>query len=90
MAKLSTGAFLRRPKAIVVDTEGTQSIRDKHGFGSFDLTSCLEVDQLLERTPVELQTVWADVFGRGQLQVGGAQRASSFLAVAACEFLWFE
>ena len=50
LAKLSTGAFLRRPKAIVVDTEGTQTICDKHGFGSFDLTSCLEVDQLLERT----------------------------------------
>ena len=50
LAKLSTGAFLRRPKAIVVDTEGTQSICDKHGHGSCDLTSCLEVDQLLERT----------------------------------------
>ena len=50
LAKLSTGACLRRPKAIVVDTEGTQTICDKHGHGSCDLTSCLEVDQLLERT----------------------------------------
>ena len=49
LAKLSTGAGRRRPKAIVVDTEGTQSICDKHGFGSCDLTSCLEVDQLLAR-----------------------------------------
>ena len=50
LAKLSTGACLRRPKAIVVDTEGTQTTCDKHGHGSCDLTSCLEVDQLLERT----------------------------------------
>ena len=50
LAKLSTGACLRRPKAIVIDTEGTQTICDKHGHGSCDLTSCLEVDQLLERT----------------------------------------
>ena len=49
LAKLSTGACLRRPKAIVVDTEGTQTICDKHGHGSCDLTSCLEVDQLLAR-----------------------------------------
>ena len=50
LAKLSTGACLRRPKAIVVDTEGIQTICDKHGHGCCDLTSCLEVDQLLERT----------------------------------------
>ena len=49
LAKLSRGACGRRPKAIVVDTEGTQTICDKHGHGSCDLTSCLEVDQLLER-----------------------------------------
>ena len=42
LAKLSTGACLRRPKAIVVDTEGTQIICDKHGHGCCDLTSCLE------------------------------------------------
>jgi len=50
LAKLSRGACGRRPKATVVDTEGTQTICDKHGHGSCDLTSCLEVDQLLERT----------------------------------------
>ena len=50
LVQLSTGACRRCPKAIVVDTEGTQTICDKHGHGSCDLTSCLEVDQLLERT----------------------------------------
>ena len=49
LVQLSTGACRRRPKAIVVDTEGTQTICDKHGHGSCDLTFCLEVDQLLER-----------------------------------------
>ena len=69
MAKLSTGACLRRPKAIVVDTEGTQTICDKHGHGSCDLTSCLEVDQLLERTtsfvPGILQELGVAVPGLG-------------------------
>ena len=69
LAKLSTGACLRRPKAIVVDTEGTQTICDKHGHGSCDLTSCLEVDQLLERTtsfvPGILQELGVAVPGLG-------------------------
>ena len=55
LAKLSTGACLRRPKAIVVDTEGTQTICDKHGHGSCDLTSCL--DTLREMAP-EIPTCW--------------------------------
>ena len=49
LVQLSTGACRRRPKAIVVDTEGTQTICDKHGHGCCDLTFCLEVDQLLDR-----------------------------------------
>ena len=46
LVQLSTGACRRRPKAIVVDTEGTQTICDKHVHGCCDLTFCLEVDQL--------------------------------------------
>ena len=57
LAKLSRGACGRRPKATVVDTEGIQTTCDKHRHGSCDLTSCLEVDQLLDRRTLRSQII---------------------------------